>query len=243
MNPYDSLARIPLDYPYPDRPHRIHVALTNHCNRSCPWCCTCSSPSGNTWLDFETFTTLLPKEGLFQIQLEGGEPTLHPRFWDFVKIAQSHSRCDRLILCTNGVVLPRKRDALRAWLKRMGEPCTIKLSINHHLLDHDKGLIPLAQELRDGCAESEGDQSLVLSVRRRRGYEQDDQRVVDAVTEAGLMEHANIFYLKRYGFASEEAEWDDPVPSVPVDFTMITPDGQTFGPDLVARSEAMRSLD
>ena len=68
MNPYDSLARIPLDYPYPDRPHRIHVALTNHCNRSCPWCCTCSSPSGNTWLDFETFTNLPPKEGLVYLQ-------------------------------------------------------------------------------------------------------------------------------------------------------------------------------
>src|SRR4051794_10217564 len=94
----------PLDHPTPDRPHRVYVALTNHCNRACPWCSTCSSPRGGTWLSLEDYQAALPGEGLFQLQLEGGEPTVHPRFWDFVRIAREHPHCTSLILCTNGVV-------------------------------------------------------------------------------------------------------------------------------------------
>ena len=129
----------PLDHPTQDRPHRIYVALTNHCNRACPWCSTCSSPAGSTFLSVEAFRAALPAEGPFQVQLEGGEPTVHPRFWDFVAVARAHPRCDRLVLCTNGVVLPRQRARLDAWVARLGSPLTVKISANHHLLDHDAG--------------------------------------------------------------------------------------------------------
>ncbi len=99
---------LPLDYPLPDRPHRIYFALTNHCNRSCPWCSTCSSPASGTFLSLDGFQAAFPQEGDFQVQLEGGEPTIHPRFWDFVNLARDQPRCTRLVLCTNGVVLPRR---------------------------------------------------------------------------------------------------------------------------------------
>jgi hypothetical protein len=81
----------------------------------------------------------------------------------------------------------------------------------------------------------------VLNVRLRRGYDNDDHRVRDAVESAGLLPNANIFYLQRYGFASDEANWELPAP-VWDKFTLLNPDGQTFGPDLIARSEAMRRL-
>ena len=42
---------LPHDHPTPNRPHRIYATLTNHCNRACPWCSTCSSPRGGTFLD------------------------------------------------------------------------------------------------------------------------------------------------------------------------------------------------
>ncbi len=193
-------------------------------------------------MTIETYVSRLPRHGFFQVQLEGGEPTLHPQFWEFVRIAQSHPRCDRLVLCTNGVVLPRKRASLTAWLERFGERSTIKLSINHHLLDRDPELISLAALLRNLCAELDGDRLLVLSVRRRRGYDNDDQRVVEAVAEAGLLDCANVFYLKRYGFASDETTFDEPFPAVAWNFSMINPDGKVFGPDLVRRTEAMRQL-
>src|SRR5262245_39166974 len=203
---------LPLDHPPPDRPHRLYVALTNHCNRSCPWCSTYSSPRGDTWLSLSDYLAGLPREGLFQVQLEGGEPTIHPHFWEFVRIARQHPRCTRLVLCTNGVVLPRSTLRLKEWIERLGAPLTLKLSINHHLLDEDPGLIALAVSLRKLFRELAGDRLLVLNVRLRRGYEHDDRRVHDAVEQAGLLPHANVFFLQRYGFASGEAGWDPPVP-------------------------------
>src|SRR5580700_3716841 len=97
-----SSPAIPLDHPTPDRPHRVYVALTNSCNRACPWCSTCSSPRGHTRLSVDAFRDCLPGSGPFQVQLEGGEPTIHPEFWQFVAVAREHPRCTHLILCTNG---------------------------------------------------------------------------------------------------------------------------------------------
>jgi MoaA/NifB/PqqE/SkfB family radical SAM enzyme len=232
---------VPLDHPTPERPHRVYVALTNHCNRACPWCSTCSSPAGSTWMSVDAFRAALPPTGRFQVQLEGGEPTIHPRFHELVAIARANPRCDRLILCTNGVVLPRDPVRLRAWIDRLGAPLTLKLSVNHHLLDRDAGLVSLCTSLAETFDALGGDRLLVLNVRLRRGVEDDDRRVADAVERAGLLPRANVFFLQRYGFASDETTWDPPKPVFDT-FTLVNPDGREFGPDLLARSEAMRVL-
>jgi MoaA/NifB/PqqE/SkfB family radical SAM enzyme len=241
MPPNDPARQRPLDHPTPDRPWRVYVALTNHCNRSCPWCSTCSSPRGSTWLSPEQYAACFPAEGPFQVQLEGGEPTIHPQFWDFVRIAREHPRCTHLVLCTNGVVLPRSSPKLRGWVERLAVPLTLKLSINHHLLDHDPGLIALAVQLRDLFPELGGERLFVINVRLRRGREDDDRRVREAVEQAGLLPHANVFFLQRYGFAAGEQEWELPAP-VWDRFTLVNPDGRVYGPDLLARSEGMRVL-
>jgi MoaA/NifB/PqqE/SkfB family radical SAM enzyme len=245
MPPNDPQREKPLDHPTRERPHRLYVAMTNSCNRACPWCSTCSSPRGGTWLTLADFQASIPAAGFFQAQLEGGEPTVHPQFWDFVRLAREHPRCTHVVLCTNGVKLPRRSDALKAYVARLGQPLTIKLSINHHLLDHDAGLIQLAVDLlavvRELARDADGERLVVLNVRLRKGYEDDDARVRQAVEMAGLMPHANIFYLQRYGFASGEMGWEPPAP-VWHAFTLLNPDGRTYGSDLIARSEAMRSL-
>jgi MoaA/NifB/PqqE/SkfB family radical SAM enzyme len=232
---------LPLDHPTGDRPHRIYVALTNHCNRSCPWCSTCSSPVGRTFLSDAAFRALLPREERFQLQLEGGEPTLHPQLRSMVDAARALPGCDRIILCTNGVVLPRPQPRLRDWLARLGAPLTLKVSVNHHLLDHDPGLLDLCHATRDALAALGGERLLVINVRLRRGIEDDDARVRQAVANAGLGDSANVFFLQAYGFAHGQAGWDSPFP-VSDRFTLVNPDGQTFPPDLIRRSEAMRVL-
>jgi MoaA/NifB/PqqE/SkfB family radical SAM enzyme len=228
----------PLDHPTPDRPHRLYYALTNHCNRTCPWCSTCSSPQGSTYLSLDAYRASFPTDRDFQVQLEGGEPTLHPQFWDFVRIAREHPRCTHLVLCTNGTVLPRDRGRLEAYIDRLGKPLTLKLSVNHHLVDHDRGLIDLACLLRDGM---DRERTLVVNVRLRRTAPNADAHITRLIEDAGLLPVSNIFYLQRYGFAANESQWDPPAP-VWHEFTLLNPDGQTFGPDLIARSEAMRIL-
>lgn len=230
----------PLDHPYPARPHRVYLALTNACNRACPWCSTCSSPAGGTWADPDAVWAHVPADGPFELQLEGGEPTLHPGFWDLVARARVEPRCTRLVVCTNGVVLPRRADRLHAWLDRLGRPLTVKLSVNHHLLDHDPGLLDLARALRDAFG-GDPDRLLVVNVRLRRGEADDDRAVARQVEEAGLGPHANVFFLQRYGFAADRLDWELPAP-VWSAFTLVNPDGRAHGTDLVARSEAMRRL-
>jgi hypothetical protein len=189
----------------------------------------------------ESFQALLPSLTKFQLQLEGGEPTVHPNFWDFVRLARQHPYCERLILCTNGVVLPRQPERLRLWLTRLGEPLTLKISFNHHLLDRDSGLLDLCCLLRDQFGELDGDRLFVINVRLRQGYENDDARIRQAIESAGLSNHANIFFLQAYGLAQDEPGWLPPSP-VATNFTLVNPDGSTFGPDLIARSEGMRLL-
>jgi hypothetical protein len=232
---------MPHDHPTPARAHRVYVALTNHCNRACPWCSTYSSPERNTWITPAQFAASLPGEGAFEVQLEGGEPTLHPQFDGFITGLRANPRCTKLILCTNGVVLPRRPERLRPWLARLGEPLLVKLSINHHLIEHDEGLIPLAAQVRDTLAALGGAREVVFNVRLRRGYANDDAAVRDAVMRAGLNEYANVFYLQRYGLASAESGWDEPF-LAGHNFRLVNPDGRVFGPDLVARSKAMGAL-
>jgi len=232
---------VPLDRPTHGRPFRLYVATTNHCNRSCPWCSTCSSPKGSTFLDTEAFRAALPIEGAFEVQLEGGEPTAHSRFGELVQIARDHPRCQRVVVVTNGVALPRDRDALDAWLVALGAPLTLKLSINHYLLARDEGLVALARMLADSVGEGETERTLVLNVRLRRGDEDDDRAVRQAVEAAGLMPWANVFYLQRYGFAAKREDWEEPF-VVGTRFSLLNPDGEDHGTDLVGRSEAMRRM-
>ena len=234
----------PHDHPYPGRTHRVYVALTNHCNRACPWCSTHSSPAGGTWITWPQLKAALPSDGDFDVQLEGGEPTLHPELWDFVARLRAHPQCKQLILCTNGVAVPRERAKLRAWLTRLGAPLLIKLSINHHLLERDPGLPALAGDLRTTLAELAelgGVREVIYNVRLRRGYDNDDNAVLTAVDNAGLRSHANVFYLQRYGMASGEQGWDEPF-LAGENFRMVNPDGRVFGTDLIVRSQGMAAL-
>jgi len=231
---------LPRDRPSDARPHRVYVATTNHCNRECPWCSTCSSPRGGTWLSVDAYLACFPREGAFEVQLEGGEPTIHPEFFTLVELARANSRCARVVVVSNGVVLPRAPDPLRAWLARLGAPLTFKLSVNHHLLGRDRDLLELAAAIRDAFEQLEGERELVLNVRLRPDAPGQDQWVRDAVRDAGLLALANVFHLQAYGFASERG-WETPF-VVGTNFTLVNPDGTTHGPDLIGRSEAMRVL-
>lgn len=232
---------LPRDRPTETRPHRVYVATTNHCNRSCPWCSTCSSPSGSTWISVPDYLASFPSHEPFEVQLEGGEPTLHPEFLELVRLARANVSCTRVVIVTNGVVLPRERAQLREWLTELGAPLTIKLSINHHLLARDPDLLTLARDLHDVMRELADDREIVLNVRLRPDAPGQDAWVTEAVREAGLLELANVFHLQAYGFASTRYGWEAPF-LVGSNFTLVTPDGRTHGPDLIARSEAMRVL-
>jgi hypothetical protein len=229
----------PLDHPYPGRPHRVYLAITNHCNRACPWCSTYSSPKGTRFLDPQALPGLLP-DGPFEAQLEGGEPTLHPAFWTWVERLRANPRCQRLVVCTNGLALPRQPARLAPWLERLGAPLTLKLSINQYLLERDAGLVALAVSMGELLQRPGGDRQLVINARYRPG-EEDPAGLTSRLAAAGLGERVNCFPLQRYGLARNQVNWEPPL-LAGTDFRLVNPDGSQWGTDLVARSEAMGRL-
>ncbi len=236
----DTRAQGNHDAPVAGRPRRIYVALTNACNRACPWCSTYSGPDRSTWIDAAAFEAALPAEGPFELQLEGGEPTLHPQLFAFVERARATGRCRRFVLCTNGVRLPRRADALDRWLARWPRPLTIKISVNHHLIERDGTHVDGIRRLADAI-DGIDDITLVVNLRRRPATPDRDAWVRDAVAAAGLMPYTNDFWLQRYGKAAGDESLEAPY-LAGTDFELINPDGRRWGTDLIGRSEAMGQM-
>ena len=236
-----------------------YFAVTNACNRSCGPCCCFSRPGRQTYLDFEVYKDILPKKGNFEVQLEGGEPLLHPKLDDMIFYAQETKRCNKVILGTNGVLLPYQyldgqldnQNSVKAIFQffiKYESPFLLKPSINNYLIEADPGHLDKAELIRDPLAKlkGEGRYDLRFNVRRnkRPQAEDDDQWLVDEVKRRGLDEVSNIFFFQKYGFASEWEELELPfIIKNPVEFHLIDPNGKDWGTDLIARSEGMRDME
>lgn len=243
------------DYPYEGRPHRYYFAITTDCNRACPWCSTYSRPGKKTYLSREKFIDLLPKEGLFEIQFEGGEPTLHPDLLWMVQQSHRTRRCHRIVLCTNGVLIPFKykngqidfdksKISLKDYFLKFGSPLTIKLSLNHHLFEHDALLFEKARIIVDIIEDlkAAGAFKIILNVRRRNNIKYNyDNQILEQLSNHELEPYANIFFLQAYGKNKDNTRAEKPF-LVGYNFTLFNPDGKSFGNDLISRSEAMKEL-
>lgn len=223
-----------------DAPHHVYVALTNRCNYACPSCSTHSSPERTSLLPPEALAACLPADGLFDVQLEGGEPTLHPDFDEIVAATRQHPRVRRLSVCTNGALLPLDPGELRAWVARLGVPMTLKLAVTPYLLQQDAHLLERARTARDVVAALGGDRKLVLDVRVSAPRVRADEAMLEKLEQAGLTALANVRTVRR-GLTPGHADESEPLPPGIV-VTLINPDGRIFGPELSDRAKAMRDL-
>ncbi|MHA1733581.1 MAG: radical SAM protein [Promethearchaeota archaeon] len=249
---------LPLDTPYPGRPFRVYFAVTNACNRECPWCSTYSGPSKRTFLSRPDFFRNLPPAGQFEVQFEGGEPLLHPDLFWFAERARETGRCTRVVLSTNGTLLPWRllggaggkldhrgsAHALGKFVPRFSAPFTMKVSLNHHLYERDPLLFEKARVLSAvfDDLQAVADYELVFNVRRRRGASiGDDAWLLEKIDAFGIGGRSNVFFLQAYGRNKDDPLADPPF-LVGHDFKVVNPDGREFGTDLTRRSEAMGEL-
>lgn len=239
-----SVETLPLDTPLRRERFRIYAAITNKCNRACPWCSVYSNPQRNSFMCPEDLAAHFPSDREFDVQLEGGEPTIHRQFWEFVDLVRKTPNAHDLILVTNGVRLPREAEKLKAYVERLGEPLKLKMSINHYLLDRDKGLIELARLLKQTFEELGGAREVIFNVRLRKGAEYgDDDWVLNLVKSANIEGRSNIFYLQKYGLGSDQEEWEEPFAVGGYsDFVLLNPDGKGYD-NLIERSENMGKLE
>jgi len=84
----------------------LYIQTTTRCNFSCSHCLFGCTEKGSD-MSRKTFiaATNLAAEYGQGIDIGGGEPTIHPLFWDFMGIALSHkSHCENIWLATNGSI-------------------------------------------------------------------------------------------------------------------------------------------
>ncbi len=89
------------------------IEIVNSCNLACPTCYADSPVGAGARVDAVPFDQLkqriqgvLDRKGRIEIlQLSGGEPTLHPQFFELVRWVQENPDIDYLLLNTNGVRL------------------------------------------------------------------------------------------------------------------------------------------
>lgn len=97
------------------------IEVVNSCNLACPVCFTGSKPASDrveavalAEVRRRIEGVLAQKKKLEVLQLSGGEPTLHPEFFELMAWLQAERRIEYILLNTNGVRLAREPDfALR----------------------------------------------------------------------------------------------------------------------------------
>jgi uncharacterized radical SAM superfamily Fe-S cluster-containing enzyme len=101
------------------------IEIVNSCNLSCPTCYANSPVGAGSLVDAVPLGDLQRriqgvlnrKGGIEILQLSGGEPTLHPRFFELVEWIQENPGIDYLLLNTNGVRIAHDEE-FRAGLAR-----------------------------------------------------------------------------------------------------------------------------
>ncbi len=109
------------------------IEITQRCNLSCPTCFADSSPQRNDYLPLARVEALLDgliekgKGGADLVQLSGGEPTIHPEFFEIVD-AVLRRGIDRVYINTNGIKLAGREFAQR--LASYGERVAVYLQFD-----------------------------------------------------------------------------------------------------------------
>jgi hypothetical protein len=96
----------------------VLMEITQRCNLTCPTCFAGSSPHADGSLSVEEFEARLDqaiaagKGDMDLLQLSGGEPTVHPEFFEILELALARG-IKRVYLNTNGIMLARPSFAHR----------------------------------------------------------------------------------------------------------------------------------
>ncbi len=94
----------------------VLIEITDACNLACRVCYADSK--GDRVLSLEAFrahvSALLDQKGsLDSVQLIGGEPTIHPQFWEMLAWLHAEPRVSKIYVATNGIALEKAGAAER----------------------------------------------------------------------------------------------------------------------------------
>jgi len=90
------------------------IEVTDRCNLTCPTCYASSSPTHGRHRTLDEIKAMFEAVVLSEgepdvVQLSGGEPTIHPQFFEIMDLAKTYP-IKHLMLNTNGVRIAKDRD-------------------------------------------------------------------------------------------------------------------------------------
>ncbi len=94
----------------------VSIHLAEHCNLNCQSCDNFSPLASEEFLDIETFTNDIKKlseiaeKNIDEILLTGGEPLLNPDIKSFFVVARKYFPNQKILLITNAILLPLKKE-------------------------------------------------------------------------------------------------------------------------------------
>lgn len=222
---------------------KIYVNITNKCQYDCPFCCMYSSPLNNNFMTFDTFKNIVDDANKPTIvQLEGGEPLLHPHIILFIEYCASVENIDSIVIDTNGILLMKMIDKIIEIASRTHKNITIKPSINFYILEKRPNCIEEYQSLASACEFLEY-VNIEFNV---RWFNDIDKTNIDEHIKHLLDKpyfSFNMFQFNRYGRSKlENSLLEIQITNTYSNWRIFSTDGTCFNTDLIARSEYEKIL-
>lgn len=211
---------------------KYYINITNKCDYTCPFCCMYSSPENNKFMDFQTLYGLIESlDKQTVIQLEGGEPLLHPQLILFLEYLSTKKTVSEIVIDTNSLHLDKLIDNIVDIAERNKKLITIKPSYNYYLKSVDKDLLKRLRLIMSACEFLE----YVKFEVNVRGYNHEE--LGDLCEEIGnYPKNAHLF--NKYGRAEDDETLIEPFVTKQFDeWQLISCDGNFFGNNLIERSE------
>ena len=159
--------------------NKIYLEISNLCNLSCAFCP--GTQRKKHAMTVEEFSSLLPKLRLYADYLYFhlmGEPLLHPRLGEFLRLAGEAGF--RVILTTNGTLLPKQQNIL------LRSPALHKVNISLHAFEANDLDVPFSEYL-EGCfrfgKNAEGKVLTVFRLWNQGGAEERNHEILAAMEQ------------------------------------------------------------
>lgn len=156
---------------------RLVINITNKCNEICPFCFLDAGPTNDNILSLDAIknifhTTLITTEKI-EVQLTGGEPTLHPDILAITEWFAAQPNVCAIMIDTNGQLLDKSINDLFNIAMKIQVPIFIKISVNYWLVekypDHIERIKTWVQKYHNNDRFE-----IVLSIRHRTPRSLDD---------------------------------------------------------------------
>jgi MoaA/NifB/PqqE/SkfB family radical SAM enzyme len=191
-------------------PALCNVAVTNSCNARCDFCNFASGKiSGKNlrWMDSSQFNdalSILYGRGVRYISFFGGEPLLHPRIADMVRMATTQGMGPALI--TNGWLLPSRLQELSA-----AGLNTVYISVDAASMtvhESNRGLKGLSERIRAATSQMRGLGMTPLAQVTMSKLVTDYAALVATLRDLGFLAIA-FSYPQRNPLGSSSLAWSD----------------------------------